>query len=107
MQFAALEGETGRAIVDRHRELRGVDSLVLVTPGVGHGGEAVAVRSEAVLQIARYLGGVWHLTAMARVVPRPVRDWGYAILARNRYRLFGRYDACPVPSAEVRTRFLP
>jgi predicted DCC family thiol-disulfide oxidoreductase YuxK len=43
---------------------------------------------------------------LLRLVPRPVRNWGYGIVVRSRYRLFGRYDACPLPTAETRSRFL-
>ena len=44
--------------------------------------------------------------SMLRFVPRKVREWGYGVVARNRYRIFGRYDSCPVASAETRGRFL-
>jgi predicted DCC family thiol-disulfide oxidoreductase YuxK len=50
---------------------------------------------------------LWRFTALVlRLVPRPVRDFGYNIVARCRYRIFGRYDACPLPSPETRARFL-
>src|ERR1035437_5502857 len=43
----------------------------------------------------------WRLAGfLLRLVPRPVRDWGYRVIARNRYRMFGRYDACPMPTEE-------
>jgi hypothetical protein len=44
--------------------------------------------------------------SMLRLVPRKLREWGYGVVARNRYRIFGRYDSCPVPSEETRGRFL-
>jgi predicted DCC family thiol-disulfide oxidoreductase YuxK len=44
--------------------------------------------------------------ALLLVVPRTVRDWGYGVVARNRYRMFGRYDVCPLPSEDTRDRFL-
>jgi predicted DCC family thiol-disulfide oxidoreductase YuxK len=44
--------------------------------------------------------------ALLLVVPRTVRDWGYGVIARNRYRVFGRYDVCPLPSEDTRGRFL-
>ena len=46
------------------------------------------------------------LGSMLRFVPRKLREWGYGVVARNRYRIFGRYDSCPVPSEETRGRFL-
>lgn len=105
LRFAPLQGSTAAGILERHPGLRGVDSLVLVRNEGGN--ETAAVRSEAVLGIASYLGGAWKLTAVFRIVPRPLRDWAYALFARFRYRLFGRYDSCPVPTPDVRSRFLP
>jgi predicted DCC family thiol-disulfide oxidoreductase YuxK len=50
---------------------------------------------------------IWQLCAvLLRIVPRVIRDWGYGMIARNRYRMFGRYDTCPMPSKQTRDRFL-
>ena len=58
------------------------------------------------LWILRELGGAWRAAAMLRVLPRWLRDPGYDLVARTRYRLFGRYDACPLPDPRHRGRFL-
>lgn len=105
MRFAPLQGDFARETFARHPDLRGIDSLVLVERGATPADERVLVRSEAVLGIADYLGGAWRAARALRLVPRALRDWGYDLFARFRYRLFGRYDACPVPSPEVRARF--
>ena len=63
-------------------------------------------RSDAVIIIAREIGGIWGCLALLRCVPRPVRDWAYRVVARNRYRWFGRRDACLTPSDDLRRRFL-
>lgn len=68
-------------------------------------GEALT-KSDAALRLAQHLRGGWRVLRLFRFVPRPVRDWGYDILARNRYRWFGRYDTCMVPSTEIRDRFI-
>ena len=68
-------------------------------------GEALT-KSDAALKLAEHLGGGWRALRLFRFLPRPVRDWGYDILARNRYRWFGRYDTCMVPSTENRDRFI-
>ena len=52
------------------------------------------------------LGGPWKLLKVARIMPAPLRDWLYDRFAGIRYRVFGRYDSCPLPPAEVRARFL-
>lgn len=105
MRFAPLQGEFARDVFARHPELRGADSLVLVE-SPGRPEERVATRSEAVLRIAAYIGGSWRVLALFRIVPRAVRDAGYTLFARFRYRLFGRYDTCAVPSPEERSRFV-
>ncbi|MFM1869136.1 MAG: hypothetical protein RL591_2544 [Planctomycetota bacterium] len=63
-------------------------------------------RSDAALAIAARLPFPWPIFAVFRVVPRGLRDWVYGIVARNRYRWFGRHDACMIPTAEQRARFL-
>jgi predicted DCC family thiol-disulfide oxidoreductase YuxK len=64
------------------------------------------VRSDALLRILAQLPGPWRFLAWWRVIPRPVRDWCYDRIARNRYRLFGRYDSCLLPDADHARRFL-
>jgi predicted DCC family thiol-disulfide oxidoreductase YuxK len=104
LRFAPLQGDFARGLLSRHPTLRGVDSLILVY-GIAVT-ERVAVRSDAALALAEYLGGPWSLARILRVVPRPLRDWGYDLFARHRYRLFGRLGACRVPDPGVRGRFL-
>ena len=70
-------------------------------------GEELLARSDAALFVLRELGGVWQLGAwLLECLPRSLRDWGYSVIARNRYRVFGRYETCPVPDERVRSRFL-
>ena len=104
MRFAALQSDYGRGVVGRHPELQGVDSVVFVEKASE--GERVYTRSEAALKVASYLGGPWKVFLCAYVVPRGLRDYLYDLFARNRYRLFGKYDQCMLPPAEVRSRFL-
>lgn len=104
--FAALQSDFGKSILARHPDLKNIDSVVFVAPSVSPGHESVFVRSDAVLQIARYLGGPWKLALAAYVIPRSVRDYLYDQFARRRYRWFGKLDACLIPSPEVRARFL-
>jgi predicted DCC family thiol-disulfide oxidoreductase YuxK len=103
VRFAPLQGDTaGRLLADRP-ELSGIDSMIWFDAD----GRAFT-RSAAALAIARHVGGGWAtLGALARIVPVPVRDAVYDLVARVRYRVFGRYDACPVPPPEHRARFLP
>jgi predicted DCC family thiol-disulfide oxidoreductase YuxK len=105
LRFATLQGNFARDVIARHPEVAGVDSLVLVEPDDASG-EKVSVRSEGALRVARYLGGAWHLARVVAIVPRPFRDWAYDAFARVRYRVFGKYDSCPIPTPEQRARFI-
>jgi predicted DCC family thiol-disulfide oxidoreductase YuxK len=103
LRFATLEGALGDGARQAHPELVGVDSVIWLEPGTGR----VLVRSEAALAVAAYLGGPWRLlAALGRLVPRRLRDAAYDLIARNRYRIAGRVDACPVPTPEQRGRFI-
>jgi predicted DCC family thiol-disulfide oxidoreductase YuxK len=104
LRFAPLQGDFARGVLERHPALRGVDSLILVTSRAT--GETVAVRSDAALGVADYLGGPWNAARILRLVPGPVRDWGYDLFARHRHRLFGRRNTCRVPDPDARARFL-
>lgn len=61
---------------------------------------------EALMVAAKHLGGVWRALAVLRAVPKPLRDWAYYNVARNRYRFFGRTDLCALPDPEVRRRLI-
>jgi predicted DCC family thiol-disulfide oxidoreductase YuxK len=106
VRFAPLDGPTAAGVVGRHPELAGVDSVVWVDPAEPGGGrEAVAVRSDAVLRAAGYLGGAWHAARLARLIPRGLRDRAYDWIAKHRHRL--ARDRCYLPPPEARDRFLP
>ena len=106
LRFAALDGALGRQVRDRHPELAGVDSVVWVEPPGEGRPERVLVRSDAALRMARYLGGPFHLARIAAVLPRPVRDAAYALVARHRRHLSGGGPRCLIPPPDVRDRFL-
>jgi predicted DCC family thiol-disulfide oxidoreductase YuxK len=82
----------------------GIDPGDPDTNAVIHGGVAY-FKSDAALTVLASLPG-WHWTRVLRRVPKPVRDAVYSLVARNRYRIFGRYDACFVPDAAMRARVL-
>jgi len=107
MRFATLQGAFSAGIIDRFPELRSADSLVLVEYDAPGRVARVLLRSDAALQIGIYLGGaIGVLSRIGRVVPRFLRDAAYDLFARHRYRLFGRYDHCPLPPPTVRNRFI-
>jgi predicted DCC family thiol-disulfide oxidoreductase YuxK len=100
-QFASLQSAAGRQLlVAADAPALLPDSLVLVQNGV------LALKSTAALRIARGLRWPWPLFAVFFVVPRPLRDILYDWIARNRYRWFGKREACMVPTPALRARFL-
>ena len=105
MRFAALQSRYAQTLLDRHPELAGVDSLILIERDAA-GEERVFIRSTAALRVAVYLGGLWHLLQVFLLVPRRLRDYLYDQFAQRRHKLFGRSDSCLLPAPEERERFI-
>lgn len=103
-RFAPLQSAYAAAALARHgRDAGDLDSVaLLLDPDTA--GERLLARSDAVLAILQGLGGGWRLLAFARWLPRRLRDAAYDAFARRRYRWFGRFDACPLPTPELRAR---
>lgn len=100
-RFASLQSEAARAALrDAGAEGPLPDSVVVLDE------RGVHTRSSAAFAIARGLGLPWSLLAVAAVLPRPVRDAAYALIAANRYRWFGVRETCTVPTPELKARFL-
>ena len=106
LRFAALQGAYGVALRARHPELDGVDSMVWVEPSAAGDASQVLVRSDAAIRVARYLGGWWNLVLALRILPHPLRDALYNLVARHRHRLLSGGPSCLIPAPEVRERFL-
>lgn len=99
-KFAPLQSQIGQSLIAEHSIPRDVDSVILVEDG------KVYMHSTAGLRIAKGLGGIWSLAYVFIVVPAFIRDWAYKTFAKYRYRIFGKTDACMMPTADVRERFL-
>lgn len=104
--FASLDSTFGRALLARHPEVRGFDSVLFVERAGAHSVERVYAHSAAAMQVASYLGGRWRLLHLTRIVPGFLRDAVYRLVARHRHRLSGSRPQCVIPSAEERVRFL-
>ncbi|MDE2845811.1 MAG: DCC1-like thiol-disulfide oxidoreductase family protein [Gemmatimonadota bacterium] len=129
-RYSPLQGETARRMLWMDGEVRGDEAGSRQTGGETGDHQADAhdpdvhepgdlrsfifldkdrrfEQSSAVLHALKRLGGAWRLIAVLYVFPRPLRDYVYRIVARNRYRWFGRREECRLPTPEERDRFLP
>jgi predicted DCC family thiol-disulfide oxidoreductase YuxK len=100
-RFAPVQSPAGARLLNEHGfDCADVTTFVLVSGG------KVYTRSSAALRITRHLKGPWKLVRALWLIPRPLRDWMYDVVARNRYRWFGKTDACMVPTPGLQARFL-
>jgi predicted DCC family thiol-disulfide oxidoreductase YuxK len=114
MRFVASESPLVAEILERHdlgpaqaREAQMGPTSIVVVQDAGSANEKALVRSQAVLAMMNELPRPWPgFAAILRWVPRTVRDLGYRAIARVRYRVWGRVESCPLPTAEERTRLL-
>ena len=99
--FASLQSDAGQALLARFGlPQHEFHSFIYIK------GNKWYQRSGAVLRVLRDLGGIWKLAAVLLLVPAPARDFLYKIIARNRYRWFGKKDECMIPTPELKKRFL-
>jgi predicted DCC family thiol-disulfide oxidoreductase YuxK len=98
--FAPLGGETSRKILPPLPIDPGQWSMIYVDEAGIHD------QSDASLEVYRRLGGIWWLLSLGQLFPRWIRNPIYRVLARNRYRWFGKRDTCRLPTAEEKARFL-
>jgi predicted DCC family thiol-disulfide oxidoreductase YuxK len=98
-KFASQQSQAGIELMRLHH-LPEMTSVVLIRDG------RALLKSDAVLEIARLLPAPWAWAVVFKIVPRVIRDFVYDLVARSRYSIFGRRDACWLPTPELRTRFL-
>ena len=101
LYFAPLQSETGRDLLLKYGYSESyLDGLVLIE------NNRPCDRSSACLRIAGKLKFPWNLFFLCLVIPKPIRDVLYSIIANYRYRLFGKKEVCSIPSTVDRQRFL-
>ena len=100
--FSPLQGKTASALRASGAWPEGLDSIVYVEDG-----ERLSWRSTAAVRIARVLPWPWRILSALWLVPWPIRELGYRLVAAVRYRIWGRRDACRLPESTEAGRFLP
>jgi len=106
LRFAALQSDFAATLLKRH----GVDhqelDTVYVVLNPGEANEALLAKSDAALFFAKAIGGVWNLARLASIIPRPIRNWVYDLVARYRYRVFGKSETCMLPDPRHKHKFI-
>lgn len=101
LRFAALQSSSGQRLLGQYGlPLQSFNSFVLIEGG------KVYTSSTAGLRLYKHLPWYWQWTQLFWIIPPFLRNAVYDLIARNRYRWFGRKEQCLVPTAEVRERFL-
>jgi predicted DCC family thiol-disulfide oxidoreductase YuxK len=105
-RFAPQQNEIAQKILARHALSPATMETICVIENYNSPQEQVHTKSDAALRIADGLGGIWSLTLAARLLPRSFRDACYDLVARNRYRIFGRRTECRIPTTHDQHKFL-
>ena len=100
--FAPLQGEAGKKIIEAYNiDTSKTDSILLYSPERG-----VTYKSTAAIRIARHLGLPYALLSVFYIIPPFIRNWFYDYIAKNRYKWYGKRDACMIPTPELKAKFL-
>ena len=101
IQFVSIQSEPGRMIAMQNDiDPDDPESFLFIE------NNQVFAKSDGVLALAKHLNYPAKLLILLKFIPKSLRDWGYDLIARNRYRIFGRHEHCIVPTAEIRHRFI-
>ena len=98
--FASLQSGAGERVKEYYKIDPSLDSMILVEEGTYY------TKSTAALKICKNLKGLWKVFSVLLVIPKPIRDFFYNIVARNRYKWFGKYETCRLPNPSTKGRFI-
>ncbi len=98
--FTPLNSATAKKIINRLTLNPDLDTVVLFAK------QKVYIKSKAVFEITKLLGSPWNLFSMVSILPLKFTDFIYDFIAKNRIKISGRYESCPIPPEKWRTRFI-
>lgn len=100
-KFASLQSDIGKELCKQYDiDTSIVDSIILIK------NDKVFIKSDSVLEILKDLPIGWRIFRIGIILPKPIRDYLYDLIAKHRYRIFSKKDECPIPSKDVQDRFL-
>ena len=101
-RYAALQSDLGKQLMsERNIDASQIDSIILIDPGV-----AFYIKSDAALEIGKQLSGYGVISSVLLWIPSSVRNIVYDIIARNRYKWYGKKEECMIPTPELKAKFL-
>ncbi len=100
-KFAALQSEYGQLMLKNFRlPDTFIDSFIYIK------GDRCFIKSSAILHMLKDIGGAWQLLYIFIIVPRIIRDFCYDVIARSRYKIWGKRESCMIPTPDLKSRFL-
>lgn len=100
-KFATLQSETAQELLGEHNiNKEETDSVILIENGKAY------THSDAALNIAVHLDGIWSAPYFLIIIPKFIRDFFYKLFAKYRYKMFGKKDVCMMPTPRIRQKFL-
>ena len=99
-KFASLQSEIGQELIKQHHIPIHIDSFILIDNHTWYS------KSSAALRVCKNLNGLWNIFYVLLIIPKPIRNFFYHIIANNRYKWFGQKDSCTLPTPDIRKRFL-
>ncbi len=101
IRFASLQSKKGEELLQSHQVSQNyLNSFVYLRNNV------ILLKSTAALYLAKDLAGFWKLLFVFIIIPKPIRDFVYSIIANNRYKWFGKSESCMIPLVDFKDRFL-
>jgi predicted DCC family thiol-disulfide oxidoreductase YuxK len=101
-RFIALQSDLGTTILNQLKiDITKVDSIILYEPGI-----AYYIKAEAALKITQSLSGFYKMLYYLNIFPTGLKSAVYEIMAKNRYKWFGKKEACMIPTPELKAKFL-
>ncbi len=99
--FTSLQSDAARDILLQFQLKNSeMDSILFIENG------KIYQKSDAILKIVKHLNGMWKISYGFIIIPKFIRDYVYIIIAKNRYRWFGKREVCMIPTKELQMRFL-
>ena len=100
-KFASIQSDAAKEILLQFSKNNSdLDSIILIYNGRRY------EKSSAILRIGKLLGGFYSLGMVFWLIPKPIRDWVYDYIAKNRYKWYGKKDQCMIPTPEIKNQFL-